>query len=198
MKKIVLSIVFTALVASSFAQFHFGVKVGVNESHTLTQNSISAINFNSISKSGYNLGLFARIGVNKVYVQPEILFCHKICESNAGVVTQNLTLNTFQFPLLLGYKLIDLKLVSLRLFTGPAVSLKASASQGSSLSSISLGKLNNDTWDWQFGSGIDVGPLTFDIRYEYGLSKLSTLTSAGSGFGNKANFVSVAIGFKFI
>lgn len=198
MKKIVLSLVFSALVISSFAQVHFGVKAGVNTSNTLTQNSINTVNFNSISKSGYSLGAFARIGITKIYVQPELLFCHKICESNAGTVTQNLTLNTFQLPVLLGYKLIDLKLVSLRLFTGPAISLKASASQVSNLSPISLDKINNSTWDWQLGSGIDIGPLTFDIRYEWGLSKLSVPILTGTGFGNKANFVSVAIGFKFI
>jgi len=198
MKKIVLSLVFSALVISSFAQFHFGVKGGVNRSTTLTQNSINSIDFNSISKSGYSLGIFARLGVKKFYVQPEILFCHKLCESSAGTISQNLTLNTFQVPVLLGYKLIDLKLVSLRVFTGPAMSVKASGSQFSSISSISLDKLNNNTWDWQLGSGIDIGPLTFDIRYEYGLSKLSVPILTGTGFGNKANFVSVAIGFKFI
>jgi Outer membrane protein beta-barrel domain len=198
MKKIVLSVVFTALVASSFAQFHFGVKGGLNKSTTLTESTINSATFSSLSKSGYNLGVFARLGVKKFYVQPEILFCHKLCGSSAGAVLQNLTLNTFQMPVLLGYKLIDLKLASLRVFTGPAMSVKASGNQVSNISSVSLDKLNNNTWDWQLGSGIDIGPLTFDIRYEWGLSKLSVPILTGSGFGNKANFVSLAVGFKFI
>ena len=139
MKKILLSLSLVALTLSTFAQpFTFGIKGGIN-SHTITTDSYKGIagytwqDFKSDAKTGWNLGVFARIG-DKVYLQPELLYTLLKSNSNVTLVTSsgNLTPGTYQqvfdvkaiqVPLLLGFKLIDLKAASIRAFTGPSLAM---------------------------------------------------------------------------
>lgn len=197
------------VVLSTFAQlpftFDLGVKAGINSSKITTDNfSVSNYtysDFKSDAKSGYNLGAFARIGGKKIYLQPELLYCVKNSESTSGTTTQTVKLKTIQIPVLLGFKLIDLKLASIRAFTGPAMSFVMSGSSvESNLPNIDPKNFKNNIWDWQLGAGVDVGPLTFDVRYGWGLTKVSDGNSNVNsiGFVNKGNTLTFSLGFKFI
>lgn len=197
------------VVLSTFAQlpftFDLGIKAGINSSKITTDNfSVSNYtysDFKSDAKSGYNLGAFARVGGKKIYLQPELLYCVKNSESTSGTTTQTIKLKTIQIPVLLGFKLIDLKLASIRAFTGPAMSFVMSGSSvESNLPNIDPKNFKNNIWDWQLGGGVDVGPLTFDVRYGWGLTKVSDGNSNVNsiGFVNKGNTLTFSLGFKFI
>lgn len=195
-----LTIVLVIIVCSAFAQlpftFDLGIKGSINSSKINTQNTPTYADFQSAAKSGYNLGLFARMGGKRMYFQPELLYCQKNGQSSSGSLTQTLDLKTIQIPLLLGYKLIDLKVASIRAFTGPAMSFPTSGSSiKSNLTNLSPGNLKNNIWDWQLGGGVDILKFTFDIRYEWGLSNISGGTI---GFVNKGNVLTFSVGFKFI
>ena len=209
MKKSILTFTFMTLVLSTFAQlpftFDLGVKAGINSSKITTDNfSFSGYNysdFKSDAKSGYILGAFARIGAKKIYLQPELLYCVKNSESTSGTTNQSLKLKTIQIPMLVGFKLIDLKIASIRAFTGPAMSFVMSGSSvESNLTNIDPKNFKNNVWDWQLGAGVDAGPFVFDIRYGWGLSKLSdgNLNINNIGFVNKGNTLTFSLGFKFI
>ena len=215
MKKSILTIALLTLVISTFAQlpftFDLGLKLGINSSKITTDNfSFNGYNyadFKSDAKSGFDFGVFARIGGKRVYLQPELLYCKRNGQSNSSTgsqtASQTLDLKTMKIPVLLGYKLIDLKVASIRAFTGPAMSFVMNGSTVSgAVNSSSLDPKNfkNNIWDWQLGAGVDVLRFTFDVRYEWGLTKISDggNTTNNIGFVNKGNLLTFSLGFKFI
>ncbi len=208
MKKLILTIALIIFASAIYAQlpftFDLGLKGSINSSELKTGdatiNNISYANFKSATKSGYNLGIFARLGGKRMYFQPEIMYCQKNGQSNIGtLVIQTLDLKTIQIPLLAGYKLIDLKVASIRAFTGPAMSFPTSGSGiKSNLTNVSPNNLNKNIWDWQLGAGIDILKFTLDVRYEWGLSNISDSNPSKIGFVNKGNVLTFSLGFKFI
>ena len=102
----------------------------------------------------------------------------------------------------MGFKLIDLKLASIRAFTGPAMSFPMKSSKitydGVSGPIYDTENYKNNIWDWQLGAGVDVGMITLDCRYEWGLSNTSEGNPSKVGFVNKGNTLTFSVGFKFI
>lgn len=208
MKKSVLTLTLMIMVVlSTYAQFPFtiGIKGSVNSSKITTDNySLNGVTLNdfvSDSKSGYDLGVFARLG-NKLYLQPELLYNVKKGKSFSGTTIQNLDIKSIQVPLLLGVKVIDFKAASIRAFTGPAMSFVMNNSdityEGVTSGLYDTKNYKNNIWDWQLGGGIDIGPLIFDVRYEWGLSNVSDGNINAIGFVNKGNTLTFSLGFKFL
>ena len=197
------------LVLSSFAigPFTIGLKGGINSTKITTDDyktsSFTYSNFKSDAKSGFNLGAFARLGT-KIYLQPELLYCVRNSQSTSGTANQSVKLKTIQVPILLGFKLIDLKLASIRAFTGPAMSFPMKSSKvtyaGVSGPIYDTENYKNNIWDWQLGAGVDVGMITLDCRYEWGLSKTSegSVNVTNPTFVNKGNTLTFSLGIKFI
>ncbi|RYG02462.1 MAG: PorT family protein, partial [Chitinophagaceae bacterium] len=77
-------------------------------------------------------------------------------------------------PVLVGTK-IGAAGIGLRLNTGPVVSfiLNEEQSFGDAASNVFSGSFKDQAFAWQFGTGLDVGKLSVDLRYEMGLSKLN-------------------------
>jgi len=197
---------------STFAigPFTLGIKGSINSSKITTDNlsysDFGFFDFKYDTKSGYNIGAFARLGT-KVYLQPELLYCVKNGETSfmSGNVSKSQTvkLKSIQIPILAGYKLIDLKLASIRAFTGPAMSYVMSGSRlETNLKFVDPKNFKKIIWDWQLGAGVDAGMITFDVRYEWGLSNVSDkYLNPGIGilgFPYKGNTLTFSIGFKFI
>lgn len=224
MKKILIAVTLLSFTTSIFAQtFNIGIKGSIN-SQKITTDSYKGISgysfsdFKSDAGTGYAFGVFARIGAKKWYLQPEALYTVKkgstsvnLAEANdglnAGAYNQAFDVKSLQVPLLLGYKLLDLKLVSVRLFTGPAMSVPLTNSSisltGSGGVAVDPSLYNpktfkNNIWDWQIGGGADVGPLVLDVRYEWGLSNVSDGDVTKIGFVNKGNTLTFSLGYKFL
>ena len=172
------------------ATFDLGIKAGYNTSKLSTD--LSTIKADS--KGGYNFGAFGRFGGEKFYLQPEFLYVVKNEEFSVGASTDAIKMKSIQVPVLLGLKLIDLKVASIRAFTGPAISFSTGYESDKSFNY----NFNNATWDYQLGAGVDVLMFTFDVRYEWGLSKTFDTSSLGSNFTSKGNTFSVNLGFKFL
>lgn len=207
MKKSILTVTMLTLVITAFAQvpftFDLGLKVGINSTKITTDNlTFNGYNYNdfkSDAKSGFNMGVFARIGGKRVYLQPELLYCKRNGQSTSGSVNQDINLKTIQVPVLVGFKLLDLKLASVRAFTGPAMSfVMKSSSVAMNLPNFDPKNFKNNIWDWQLGGGIDILKFTFDVRYEWGLSNYSDKNITNIGFVNKGNLLTFSLGFKFI
>jgi len=191
MKKTLMTLSLLTLAMVTFAAtFDLGIKAGYNTSKLSTDlNTIKAD-----SKGGYNFGAFGRFGGEKFYLQPEFLYVVKNEEFSVGASTDAIKMKSIQVPVLLGLKLIDLKVASIRAFTGPAISFSTGYESDKSFNY----NFNNATWDYQLGAGVDVLMFTFDIRYEWGLSKTFDTSSFGSNFTSKGNTFSVNLGFKFL
>ncbi len=191
MKKTLMTLSLLTLAMVTFAAtFDLGIKAGYNTSKISTD--LSTIKADS--KGGYNFGAFGRFGGKNFYLQPEFLYVVRNEGFSVGSAYDAIKMKSLQVPVLLGYKLIDLKVVSIRAFTGPAISFSTGYESDKSFKY----NFNNSTWDYQLGAGVDVLMFTFDIRYEWGLSKTFDTSSLGSNFTSKGNTFSVNLGFKFL
>ena len=168
--------------------FDLGIKVGWNTSKLSSDMST----FTPSSKGGYNFGAFGRFGGSKIYLQPEFLYVVQNGGFSVGSTSDAIKMKSIQIPVLLGLKVLDLKLASIRAFTGPAISFPTGYNSDQSIKY----NFNNSALDYQVGAGVDVLNFTLDIRYSWALSKTFDTTSLSSNFTGKGNAFTVSLGFK--
>ena len=194
MKKTIFLAVFLLSVSLASAQLNVGIKAGYNSSLSLS--SISSVasgtyNFENVKNEMWNNfqgGVFVRIGIGKkAYLQPELLYNmqkKKYTVSLQDVVNKDVTydkivnVSTYDIPILLGYKLLDLKVVNLRAFAGPKLRFDTGNSSlefsnlvkpAGSGSTVTLAGLQQDMLKskigLEVGAGLDVLMFTLDVRY---------------------------------
>ncbi|MEI3155695.1 MAG: porin family protein [Odoribacter sp.] len=142
----------------------------------------------SESNIGYMVGAFMRINFGKLYLEPSLNYSHKTSTAkgivtNAGSSRENfdLKMNTFDIPVMVGFKLLDLSVVKLRAFAGPQISM-GKLKNLDKLSSSELVEADKVNWRGKVGVGVDVWKLTFDVDYEKGFKKLSHELKAPRSF----------------
>ncbi|HZX63302.1 MAG TPA: porin family protein [Bacteroidales bacterium] len=204
MKKFILLIAILFFSAGvTFGQFSFGLKVGYNASKLHTGLDSIKSSFNS----GFHFGAFFRFG-KKVYIQPEAYYTLQggIFENNVTNTYNNwkqkVTVGTLDIPVLVGFKVINLKVINWRVMAGPMVSFVVN----SKIKDVSLvGPIQNSdisklNWYVQAGTGFDVLFLTLDIRYQIGLNQMikSAQGTTGQPYNLNAtnNMWVVSLGFK--
>lgn len=195
MKKIILLALFICFSGLAFSQvlpsFQFGIKGGTNLSKFSTDNTLGSDN-----RSGYYAGLWARIGAAGIHFQPELYLAGKnttLTSSTAGVGDNKVKFTSLDVPLLIGTK-IGAAGVGIRFNTGPVVSfiLDDKQSLGNATSEVFKGDFKNQAIAWQFGTGLDIGKLGIDFRYETGLSKLGK-----DGYNDKKlNLFTLGLAFR--
>lgn len=187
MKKVIFAAVLLLTVSFVSAQVNFGIKAGFNSSLNLDNipsvrsGEYDLTNVKSELNNGFHLGAFGRLFFDKVYIQPELLysmqkkdyeFTIQDASSQDIDVEKYVTFSTVDIPLLIGYKLLDLKVANLRVFAGPKFRLNA----GSQVSFKNL--TNNDPVDvnalkgefkdsqvgLEAGAGVDILMFSLDAR----------------------------------
>jgi hypothetical protein len=201
MKKIIL-IGGLLLVAGiqAFAQlpsFTIGIKGGVNMSKLKTDLADEA------NRTGYSIGLFSRVGAAGIYVQPELYLSSRggkftSVESSGGTTVQDdeVKFTSLDLPVLLGTR-IGIPLIGVRFMAGPVFSFivdkeKPVSSAYNSITDFSDYK--NQAIGLQLGTGVDLSKLTFDVRYEQGLTNVSK----SEKYSQKSNLWHISLGFKFL
>ncbi len=197
MKKITFFIL-GILAVGSFAtaqSFDVGIKGGYLYSD---MNVHSIKEMKSKAKGGYLLGVFARVGGDKWFFQPELQYRartadFKFKEAVDGKV--EIDCKTLDVPLQLGVNLLNLALVKISVHTGPVVSLKLS--DGTKLKDIP-GNLDDYVkdyksvlWAGQLGVSVDIARFVLDLSYEKGFSNI-----AEKGVGKNDLFMAT-LGIKF-
>jgi hypothetical protein len=192
MKKYVLSVLMLVAVGiSAKAQFSLGVKGGVNFSKIATDN------LKESTTTGYQAGLFARFG-SSWYIQPEVYVGSsggKFSDvTNPANYTGDVKFTTLNVPLLLG-KQFGASTLNFRIMAGPVYSYLMNKSENFSANFnnayADFGNYKNSTLGYQAGAGIDIGPITVDLRYEGGLTKVN------ESYGQRQNLWALSAGFKF-
>lgn len=169
--------------------FQFGIKGGFNLSKFSTENT-----FASDNKAGYYGGIWTRIGAAGIHLQPELYLSGKNTTlKGSGGQENKVKFTSLDVPVLIGTK-IGAAGIGIRLNTGPVASFILSEEQTfeDAASDIFDGKFKDQAFAWQIGTGLDVGKLSVDLRYEMGLSKLN---SAGYP-DTKLNMFTFGIGIK--
>lgn len=183
MKKIIFAATFLFLATTGYSQLNLGLKASYTSS--LSIDNISSVpagqyNFNKLNsdlKNNFQGGAFARLSLGKIYIQPEILYSfakkgYQVTFADGTTVDKSLNMNTIDVPILLGYKLLDLKLMNIRAFAGPKLRFNAGSQLDPQV--ISSGGTNATTLYYEAkkaqagleaGVGVDLLMFTLDLRY---------------------------------
>lgn len=143
--------------------FWWGPKVGVD----LLTPTVKRDDIETQIKSNYQVGFFLQFG-RKFYIQPEFYYA---IQKEPGYTTNEMavnevTINTLKVPLMLGMRLINLKVISAHIMAGPSASflLKESVTDPTN-------PRPKSNFALQAGGGIDLlGFITLDVRYSVDMS----------------------------
>lgn len=182
---------------SMFAQdLDLGIKVG----YQTPKLSYKQADIKSGFQNHLTFGLFGRVELGMLYVQPEVLYfkTQNIFSLEATNISEGLlpeenvtfTLNeaNLQVPILVGVKFLDLGVATLRAQVGPTANFtlasttlfdKTFSLTGNDGETVNIDENEQafDTkaiaWGMQAGIGADIlGKITLDINYNFGLSKV--------------------------
>lgn len=201
MKKLFLVVFIMFIATYTNAQFpiSLGPKLGFNMSKIPTSKK-GAQSLNESNFYGFQGGLFVRLKLKKILIQPEVYFSMKggkVDYTLNGSYSREVKINTIDVPLMFGYKAVDLKVFNLRLMVGPVVSFAINKSikftdNGTANPTVSENNFKNTNWAIQAGVGVDIFMLTLDVRYEWGLNKMYNMDSETL----KNNLLCVSLGWK--
>lgn len=211
MKKLITIILVVLISIPAFSQLKFGIKAGVSTSSlsmgtvkTLTSGTTSyTVDALTTAKYGFNGGVFMRLTIFGLYIQPELLLDTRTNEytvknvqtSVSSIVKQNF--NKLDIPVMLG-----IKFGPLRLNAGPSASLLINSPKDLIDSPEFKGMYSKMTVGYQAGLGVDLlKTLTFDIRYEGSLKKyqnrIKNLAGTSVNLDDRANAFVLSLGLFF-
>jgi hypothetical protein len=180
MKKLGLSIAVLLIASMSYGQFHFGPQIGFAGSNL----SLDVDSIKNNLKSNFLVGVFMRFG-QKIYVQPEVnwltqgsVFKYPSL-NNLSPIEQTVKLSTIQVPVNIGWRMINLKVVNVRIFAGIAANFVVNKNVTTSGDEQNFdGTLpteddfKNTIWQWDAGAGVDVLMFALDVKYVGGLNNI--------------------------
>lgn len=178
MKKLILSLALLVFALTGYSQgFSFGPKIGLSQ----TKLDLKSDEFKSgDSKFGYHVGVFARIGLGGLYLQPELLFTQTQGQftfdpDDQPIKEYEADFNRVDIPVMLGFKMFNL----LRIQAGPIASINVNSEIKDAGQTVQDVDFKKSTLGYQAGLGVDIGNLIIDAKYESSLDKFS---------GNVGNF----------
>ncbi|MDO9340313.1 MAG: porin family protein [Bacteroidales bacterium] len=174
MKKLFAIILVVLTAIPVFSQIKFGIKAGIGTTTVPTYNFDTGANTIDALKTasyGFHGGVFLRLSLLGIYLQPEVLLATNSYEynvkmgTNPAVLTKQ-TFNKLDIPVLLG-----LKLGPLRINAGPVATLQIGTPKALIDDPDFKEMYKGATFGYQAGAGFDLfKTLTFDVRYEGSLS----------------------------
>lgn len=221
MKKVFLITAVLLSSALTYAQLNFGLKAGYNSSLSLSNiEDVTSGNYTLKSVkdelgNGFHAGAFARIGIEKLYIQPELLYA--MSKNDYTITLQDamnknvtfdkfVTVSTVEIPVMIGYKILDLKAVNLRAFAGPKFRLDAGSSldyknfNAETGSNVTINDIKDDIKKsqiaFELGVGVDVLMLTLDARMSLNNNMAQTKIKDVNIDGISANKFVISLGWK--
>lgn len=186
--------------SAAFAGGGFDISIGPKVGYQTAKLSYDKADIKSSFSNHFTGGVFGRVTLGRLYVQPEILLLKtsnlfdvevdgEYSESFPSIPTGanlSLTLNqlNLQVPVLVGVKIIDFDILALRAQVGPTANfvLKSktlinysTSEESGSVEPEEEGGFDTKSISWglQAGVGVDVLDfITLDINYNFGLSSI--------------------------
>lgn len=187
MKRVLFSLFMLSFATFISAQLSLGLKAGYNSSlslnnlKSLSEGSYTLENVKAEMWNNFQAGAYARVFINKFYIQPEILYSIQkkefdmmdvIIDGNATNVNTYMNISSVHVPVYLGYKLLDLKIANLRVFGGPKFIMNSDSklvytniSNGEKITPDELAQDFKDSQiDLEAGVGVDVFMFALDAK----------------------------------
>ncbi|MGA2407896.1 MAG: porin family protein [Bacteroidales bacterium] len=214
MKKLSVIVLVVLISIPAFSQIKFGLKAGVSTTNlsmatlkTVTSGNTSyTVDALTAAKYGFHGGVFMRLTLLGIYLQPEVLLSTRTNEytiqnvtsgqtSPSSIVKQNF--NKLDIPVMLG-----LKLGPLRLNAGPVGSLLINSPKDLIANPDYKNNYSKMTIGYQAGLGFDLlNFLTFDLRYEGSLKKyqnqIENLAKTKVNLDDRPNAFLFSVGVMF-
>jgi hypothetical protein len=179
MKKILtysflLSLVFLPGIA--LAQLDIKPAIGIN----ITDFSEDPESGETSGKVGWQIGGTVVMG-DKLYGEGGIFWTYKSTEykSNDNQITFNTEISGIRIPAMIGYKLLSKEntLIGVRAFGGASVLIVTT------VDALELTKddFNTASWGVFLGAGVDISMFFVDLKYEWSLTDVSSVTSFDVG-----------------
>lgn len=182
------------LVAKMNAQSPFPIHIGIKGGSNFSELPVSD-GFSSKYAVGYFGGAMARFDFKRFYIQNEILYSEKSSkiEKTSGAESKNAKWRSLEMPLVIGYKVVDLAALNVRVFAGGVYSYVLDENF-SSLNQLkdSYNKFDKSNIGYQVGAGVEVWKFTVDLTYQGGLNNVS------KNFNSKPNSFTVGVGYFFL
>ncbi len=105
----------TAQAQDESANFWFGPKIGVD----LAQPTVDEAAIKSQIKSNFQAGFFLQFG-RKFYFQPEFYYATQTEKITSASATIEEKVNSIRVPLMLGMRVVNLKVISAHIMAGPS------------------------------------------------------------------------------
>ncbi len=207
MKKISLLLMAILMSGLMYGQFHIGPQIG----YTASKLSYKGSDISNGLKHNMLVGVFMRIG-KKIYIQPEVnymtqgsVFKFPLTGGSASFVEQNVSLKSIQVPLSLGWRILNAKVVKLRIFGGATANfiinkdIQHVLHPGEYLTKDDFKDLQ---WQYQLGVGVDVLMFAIDVKYYGGINDLFngnvTYDNQTHAVSGAANVFEVTLGWKIL
>jgi hypothetical protein len=213
-----LALLMLLILPNAFSQLQFGVKGGIVTSSstldkTLTEDQLKGANvdYNQLkleatdAQVGFQAGLFGRLSLAALYVQPELMFTStsskvkvsKLIDSESpDPEIKNQEFKKIDIPIMVGWKFGPA-----RLQAGPVGSIMLDKKSAIEAATEFKEEFNGATWGYQVGLGLDLfNTLTLDAKYEGSLSKLGEGVEIGENtytIDNRPNQFIVTVGLFF-
>ena len=194
MKNLIISILVSLFIVPATAQLTVTPQLGINSA--FLTNEITGVAYDA--EVGYQLGLNLRFG-DFFHVQPGIYYetVKKSLALEATSIGGDFSNGYLNIPVLVGIKLIPLKVFDLRLNTGLSFSLLINA--GDNDLGLTKDDFKSTTWGWIIGVGVDFVFLSADIGYEFGFTNVieTDITEfIDEVVASKANILRVNVGIR--
>ncbi len=178
---------------SSAQEFSIGPKVGISQGNL----SVSGNDFSSTdNKLGYHLGLFARLGGNRIFLQPEVLYTNtggdfQQDQGTNNTVQYSASFDRIDVPLIVGLKFAQF----FRVMVGPSLTFLIDSSLESDDPAFSGPDYNTSTVGYQAGIGLDIANMILDLKYEGALGRHAE-SVAGFPTDQRQNQLILSLGIR--
>ncbi|MCB0659961.1 MAG: outer membrane beta-barrel protein [Saprospiraceae bacterium] len=207
MKSIIFFCLSLLLVTTVSAQFEFGIKGGLStslsKSENFFQDAVKSKSFWTKAQYGHHLGIYSRLKLASVYLEPSILFnsdkvTYMIDDYTEGKLFNTLIEDSYKsidVPVVLGVKLGIFRVNGGVIGHIPIQSIKDVFDVTDYDVTFSRGK-----FAWLGGVGLDLWRLRMDVRYEGKFDSQKDYVSIGDQtyqFDHGNHMISATLGFKF-
>ncbi|HEY9114307.1 MAG TPA: porin family protein [Bacteroidales bacterium] len=183
----------------------FGPQIGFASSNLTT--NVSEIS--NSARSNFLVGAFLRYG-KKIYLQPEVNWLTQGSEFKYSLdslsASQSVKLKSVQVPLAIGWRIINLKVVNIRLYGGVAANfitnVTISTENGNNNDYLIPDDFNNVQWQYMVGAGVDVLFLAVNFSYLGGINDIMnadvTYNNQTQSISSKSNLFQITLAWKIL
>ncbi len=203
MKKILFVVAAMCISLSGYSQFfEIGPRFEVVSTKLQLENA-AEVNQALIEEAsrdlGFKVGLYSRIKIESIYIQPEVLFTStggriEYTDDVAGLANQviDLSYNRIDVPIMIGKKFGKV----FRFNLGPILTYTLDNTQ-----ELPIQSYNDGVVGYQIGIGFDINKIRLDVKYEGNLSRFGeSITVANNKFNTnyRPNMFTFGLAFNLL